>query len=186
MPDISNVRMAPPSSSPVDTVFPAKAARAAPPALPPDRIEHHGFGAGILVGGSAEAGLLGGCGVTASAGVGAFRDATGAVHGGSFAGGGAFGDVAGHTARTAHSTEPTGAIGAFAGAGIGAFVTNAASANDLRGVAQQYSVNVGVGPLKVSLQAGMSDGTFVGSVSVGPGIGLDVSRYPAESAARSW
>jgi hypothetical protein len=112
--------MAPPSSSPVDTVFPAKAARAAPPALPPDRIEHHGFGAGILVGGSAEAGLLGGCGVTASAGVGAFRDATGAVHGGSFAGGGAFGDVAGHTARTAHSTDPPGAIGAFAGAGIGA------------------------------------------------------------------
>ncbi len=186
MPEISNVRAATPPAAPIHVAAPPRSDAVSAPPLPSDRIEHHGLGAGILVGGSAEAGLLGGCGVTASAGVGAFRDETGAVHGGSFAGGGAFTGIGGRSERTARSAEPAGAIGAFAGAGIGAFITNAGSANDLRGVAQQYSVNVGVGPIKISLQAGASNGTFAGSISVGPGIGLDVSRYPAESVAKSW
>jgi hypothetical protein len=70
--------------------------------------------------------------------------------------------------------------------GIGAFVTNAASAKQLSGVAQTYSVNLGVGPLKLSVQVGASDGTYLGAVSVGPGIGLDASRYPTQSTTRTW
>lgn len=185
MSDIAKIQATTPPVAPASVASPAPGAASTPP-VPPDRVEQRGFGAGLLIGGSAEAGLLGGGGATASAGIGAFRADGGAIRAGAFAGGGAFSDIAGRGMRTAPSAEPVGVVGAFAGVGIGAFVTNAASANDLRGIAQQYSVNVGVGPLKLSLQAGASHGTFVGSISVGPGIGLDVSRYPAESVATSW
>jgi hypothetical protein len=77
-------------------------------------------------------------------------------------------------------------MGAFAGGGVGAFVTNAASAKQLGGIAQTYSLNVGVGPLKLSVGFGASAGTYLGSVSVGPGIGLDTSRYPTQTVTNSW
>jgi hypothetical protein len=168
------------------------------PALAPDRVDRtvagdrsdpgalHAFGAGVLAGASAEAGLLGGLGATASAGVGIFYDGKRSIHAGSFAGAGAFAGAGESDVKTSPSADPVNVVGAFAGMGIGAFVTNAASAKQLSGVAQTYSVNLGVGPLKLSVQVGSSDGTYVGAVSVGPGIGLDASRYPTQSTTRTW
>ncbi len=163
--------------------------RSAPePHLTVDRIDQaaHGFGVGFLGGASIEAGLGGGLGATAAAGAGMFYDRLRGVHPGTFAAAGAFAG-AGHAAhKTAAGGHAVAAFGAFAGAGFGAFITNAASANALAGVAQTYSLNLGIGPLKGSLQVAVAGDTYVGAVTVGPGIGLDASRYPTRGAARSY
>jgi hypothetical protein len=71
--------------------------------------------------------------------------------------------------------------GAFAGIGGGAFVSNAKSTGDLKGAFDTYSFNVGVGAIKVSLQFGYSGGTWIGSATFGPGIGISGSSYPTNT-----
>ncbi|GAC1453236.1 MAG: hypothetical protein NVS2B8_13670 [Vulcanimicrobiaceae bacterium] len=142
----------------------------------------HGFGFGITAGGSAEIGLVAGAGATASGGVGAFFDPRGAARVGAFGTGGAFAGI-GSRVATAPSGGAAGAVGAFLGLGIGAFATNARSAAELAGVEPTYSVNVGEG-IKFSAQFGVSrNGTFAGSVTFGPGAGIDVSRYPTKTVS---
>jgi hypothetical protein len=136
-----------------------------------------------MAGASAEAGSMAGLGATASVVAGLFYDGARSIRPGAFASAGAFAGGGSHVAKSSNSADPVGVIGAFAGAGIGAFVTNAASAKQLDGIAQTYSVNLGVGPLKLSVQMGAADGTYVGAVSVGPGIGLDAGRYPTNTVA---
>ena len=143
-----------------------------------DRVErtsspHRGFGVGLIAAVSAEAGVAVGAGASASAGTGLFYAGGHDVRPGSFAGAGAFAGPGNHV------------LGAFAGVGVGAFVSNADSAKQLAGIAQTYSLNVGVGPVKVSLQVGQADGTYIGSMVIGPGVGLDVSAYPTCSVATS-
>ncbi|GAC1303018.1 MAG: hypothetical protein NVS2B3_04620 [Vulcanimicrobiaceae bacterium] len=133
---------------------------------------------------TAQGGLpaLGG-GANASLGAGRFVDGSGGVRPGASAGGGAFAVAGSRDASASRSPEPARVFGAYAGASYGLFVTNAASASELAGVGETYAFDVGFGP-KVSVQVGVSPGnTYVGSVTVGPGIGLDVSRYATRSLA---
>lgn len=153
---------------------------------PPPTPSRHGFGLGIAIGVTAEGGLPGlGAGGNASGGVGLFADSPTHVQPGAFVGAGAFAD-AGHGRFAAPANAgPAAVLGAYAGAGYGLFVTNALSARALAGVAQTYALNLGFGP-KISVQLGASpDGTFVGSLTVGPGLGLDVSHYATRSSALS-
>lgn len=152
-------------------------------ATSPKPASHHGFGVGLTAGAAAEAGVGAGFGGTASVGAGLFFDGGRGLHPGAFAAAGAFAGVGNQGLTTTHSGDPVGVAGAFAGAGVGMFVTNAASAEQLGGIAQTYSLNLGVGPLKMSVQVGSADGTYLGAVTVGPGIGADVSRYPSSSIA---
>jgi hypothetical protein len=172
----------PPSTPPSDP---------APAPLTGDRIERstqpnaapvkHGFGIGLIGSATAEGGLGAGAGATAAAGAGLFYDGGRSVHPGAYAGAGAFAGGGEQAAKAPHTADAVGVLGVFAGIGVGIFVTNAASAEQLGGPAQTYSCNVGIGPVKLSVQLGISDSTYAGAVSVGPGIGLDVSRYPTQT-----
>ncbi len=131
-------------------------------------------GAGLIGSANAELGIAAGGGVTLDVGAGAF---TGGYHVGGFAGGGAF--VGGpHGPTLPGSKSAHGVIGAFAGAGGGAFLTNANEVAKLRGAFDTCSLNVGIGPVKGSVQIGISGGTWIMSVTFGPGLGADVTRYP--------
>lgn len=73
------------------------------------------------------------------------------------------------------------AAGAFAGAGGGVFITNANCAKQLSGPFDTFSINLGY-IYKVSFQLGVgSDGTFIASGTLGPGIGINVSGYPTNT-----
>lgn len=139
------------------------------------------WGFGIIGGGSVEAGVgIIGAGATGSVGGGVFGGGSQGVNVGGFASGGAFagGPGYGASAPTCQDTN-NGVVGAFAGVGAGGFATNATSPGDLAGYTPTYSFNVGVGPVKFSGQYGRSsNGTWLGSITIGPGIGLSGSRYP--------
>ena len=139
--------------------------------IPASSLPH---GAGVVGSGAVEGGIVAGAGGTVEAGGGAF---TGGNHVGGFAGGGGF--VGGPNGPTAPaSNSPHGAVGAFAGIGGGGFLTNASNVTQLRGPFHTCSLNVGIGPIKGSIQIGVSGGTWIGSITVGPGIGADISKYP--------
>jgi hypothetical protein len=76
-----------------------------------------------------------------------------------------------------------GALGAFAGAGGGWFLTNANSANELSGPFQNINFNIGEGPFQVSIQIGWSGDTWIASATYGPGAGVDVSSFQTNTAA---
>lgn len=145
------------------------------------------WGFGIAGGGSAEAGAIGvGAGATASGGAGVFWGGPQGVNAGAYGSAGAFAGGPGYGAQ--YPCYPQGnnaniAAGAFAGVGAGGFLTNASSAGDLRGPFDTYTVNIGVGPIQGSLQIGYSGGTWIGSVTVGPGIGISGSTYPTNTWA---
>jgi len=78
------------------------------------------------------------------------------------------------------------ALGAFAGIGVGAFLTNANDATELKGTAANtYSFNLGVGPVKFSAQAAESNGIWIASATVGSGCCISVSTYPTNTTADS-
>jgi len=166
-----------------------KRAASLPVTLPPDRIVRstahpsagasgaHGLGIGVIADVSAEVGLGAGAGATGCAGAGFFYGPGIGTHAGAYVANGAFVGAGSHGLRSPRTRDPVGALGAFVGGGIGAFVTNASSVRQLRGVAQTFSLNIGVGPVKLSAQLAESHGTVVGSLSIGPGIGLDASVY---------
>lgn len=77
-------------------------------------------------------------------------------------------------------------LGAYAGAGPFAFVTNATSVNQLSGHFATTTLNVGVGPVKFSLQLSTGNGIWEFSVGppipvVSPGIGFSVSHITTET-----
>ena len=138
------------------------------------------WGFGVTGGGSVEGGIgvIGG-GATGAIGSGIFGGGSQGVNVGGFAGGGAFAGGPGYGSSAPQCQgNQTGAAGAFAGAGVGLFLTNATSASDLGGYGSTYSFNVGVGPAKFSVQIGRSGNTWIGSATIGPGIGLSGSSYP--------
>ena len=92
---------------------------------------------------------------------------------GTFAGGPNYG--LGVPRRQSDGTTIVG--GGYAGIGTGPYLTNANTVSDLGGVFNTYSFNLGVGP-KVSFQFGISsNGTWIVSASMGPGVGASGSSY---------
>ncbi len=155
---------------------------------PVSRIDPYGlWGFGVTGGGSVEGGaVVVGAGATASAGAGVFWGGSQGVNVGAYGSTGAF--AGGPRYGTQYPAYPQGnnakvAGGAFAGVGAGAFVTNACSAGDLRGPFDTYTFNVGIGPIQATAQVGVSGGTWIGSVTVGPGVGISGSGYPTNTWA---
>ena len=86
---------------------------------------------------------------------------------GGFASGGAF-------AGTPGGTGGDFAAGAYAGVGGGGYLTSASKPCDLKAM-KSYSLDIGVGPFKVSIDLGIGGGNWMVGASFGPGIGLGVS-----------
>lgn len=77
-------------------------------------------------------------------------------------------------------------LGAYAGAGPFAFLTNATTVNQLSGHFATSTLNVGVGPVKFSLQFSTGNGIWEFSVGppipvISPGIGFSVSHITTET-----
>jgi RHS repeat-associated protein len=138
-------------------------------------------GIGVFGGGSAEAGVVYGAGATGALGGGLFWGKSPNV--GAFASGGAFVGGPGWTKQTAEcGGQVPFVLGAYGGVGAGLFLTNADTARQLRGPFQQWNLNIGVGFVKASASFEWSNGTWVLSISVGPGGIASVSGYPTSTA----
>jgi hypothetical protein len=155
---------------------------------PISRIDPYGlWGFSVAGGGSVEGGVVvAGAGATASAGAGVFGGGSQGINVGAYGSAGAFAGGPGYGPQ--YPDYPQGnnaniAGGAFAGAGAGAFIANACSAGELRGPFDTYTFNVGIGPIQATVQVGVSGGTWIGSVTVGPGIGISGSGYPTNTWA---
>ncbi len=142
------------------------------------------WGLGAIGSGSAEAGAVGiGAGATGAIGGGIFGGGPQGVNLGGFGSFGAFAGGPGYGPAYPGNNSNNVVGGAFAGGGGGVFATNAKCAGALKGPFDTYSFNIGVGPIKFSAQFGISDGTWIGSVTVGPGIGISGSGYPTNTWA---
>jgi RHS repeat-associated core domain len=139
-------------------------------------------GLGFNAGGSAQGGLINGGAMQASSGVGLFwghgLNAGGYTASGSFAGQGNFDyhspGEQGDSIYTPDNGYSTMAIGASAGLGVGAFYTNADSAEQLLGAFDTSTLNVGF----VTLQwAEDASGTYTASLGFAKGLGFDFNRY---------
>lgn len=145
---------------------------------PANEVDPSGLaGVGVLLAGGADVGLVEGAGAGGSAGWGGFWG-DGANFGG-FASLGCF--LGGPGAKNGWAyprTEKKGAIGAYAGIGIGPYVTNANNKNELKGPFQVLNINLALG-YGGSIQVGWdsTSGTFIVSGGVGYGYGVDVSWY---------
>jgi RHS repeat-associated protein len=140
------------------------------------------WGVGIIGSGSMEIGAVGiGAGVTGSIGGGVFGGGDGGMNLGGFGSLGGFAGGPGYGPSYPGDNNNNVVGGAFGGFGGGAFATNAKCAGDLKGPFDTYSFNIGVGPIKISAQFGISGGTWIGSVTVGPGFGITGSGYPTNT-----
>ena len=142
------------------------------------------WGFGLTVSGSIEAGVIVGGGATASAGGGIFGGGPQGLNVGGFKSAGGFAGVAGKGASYPASLPggTTGVAGAYLGVGGGGFITNAKSAEDLKGPFNTYSINTPIG----SIQYGKSGSTEILSVTCGippcgVGVGGEVSTYPTNT-----
>ena len=144
------------------------------------------WGFGGVLGGSAEGGaVVVGAGATVSGSAGVFWGGPQGTSVGAYASAGAFAGGPGYGPQYPKYPEGNNsnvAGGAFAGAG-GGFVTNACSAGELRGPFDTSTFNLGVGPIQGSLQIGVSGGTWIGSLTFGPGAGIAGSSYPTNTWA---
>jgi hypothetical protein len=125
------------------------------------------LGFGLIGGGDIELGWGKGVAITKSSGAGVFFGCGSSQRFGAFTNSGSL----------SPSTPPDRThtvFGANAGLGGGGFITNASSASELLGPFDTYSFNF---PL-ISIQVGFSNGTVIGSASIGRSLGFDVSRYP--------
>ncbi|MGH9482444.1 MAG: hypothetical protein ACRD1L_10190, partial [Terriglobales bacterium] len=138
-----------------------------------------GLGGGIVGGASAEAGLGNtGVGAQASTGGGGFITPDFAFSFGGFASGGAIAELGSHaTGLPRQDPTLTTFAGAYAGAGVGGYVTDAGRAGQLRGPFLTFTASLG-GTIGGSLQLQVdSHGTFLLSYEFGPGIGASFSAY---------
>ena len=115
----------------------------------------------------------------ASGGAGAFWGGAQGANVGAFVAAGAVagGGESGYCAPPATEGETNGIAGAYAGGGIGFFVTNATSVSEVAGAFSAYNVSVGY-LFSVGVQYEFSGSTWLLAVSFGPGWGLSVSGYP--------
>jgi RHS repeat-associated protein len=144
------------------------------------------FGFGYTGGVSAEAGIgKYGLAGNASGGVVLFANGLSDVSLGAFFSRGmvSLGPTEGtRWSSTGKSPEKSKVLGASAGVGHGIFVTNANCPSDMRGVSDSVSANIGIGPLKASVQFGIGNGTWTFSATFGPGVGLSLSEYSSATS----
>jgi hypothetical protein len=74
--------------------------------------------------------------------------------------------------------EPGAVIGAFAGFGVGMYITNATSARDLEGQSRTRFLDLGAGSAKFSVQYAESSGKWIGSLTWGPAKGVAAGWVP--------
>jgi RHS repeat-associated protein len=127
---------------------------------------------------------------TLSAGWGAFYDLNNGLSNGGFASGAALMYSGNNVLATppqtlGGNTVSPGYLGAYAGAGLSFFGTNAHSAQQLGGHFVVYQGNVGLGVAKASMSLALGNGVAVFSASVvpltGTGIGVSGTRYVTDT-----
>lgn len=141
----------------------------------PNPCGSHGLGFGVLGGGTAEAGVaVAGAAATGSLGGGAFYNSSSGASLGGFAEGGMAAYAGSAVTGDPVQDDGPSVLGAFAGAGVGVFVSNAGSAQQLAGHFLTFSGDVGFPlPGKISLQVSFSsNGTWIGSIAYGLGAGI--------------
>ncbi len=149
-----------------------------------------GGGIVIFAQASAAVGLIAtGAAAQGSVGLGGFYNSQGGISGGLVASGGATAYAGKHVAGIPSQKDKPFVFGAYAGYGPGILVTNAGSADQLKGPFQTLNIDIGFPFLgKASIQAASSGGIWTFSVSGGPspyangGI-FDVSYYTTNTAA---
>jgi hypothetical protein len=92
-----------------------------------------------------------------------------------------------HVAAAPSQSVQPGIFGAYAGAGGSIFFTNARSVQQLSGPFTTYSLNVGVGPVKFSVQ--YATGGSINVLSIGPpyagaSIGGSITRTVTNTATQ--
>jgi RHS repeat-associated protein len=147
------------------------------------------WGFGAVAGGNAEGGVgMVSAGAQASGGVGAFFRGLSprSFNVGAFFTRGAFARFFGRKACMTSPTgpaNPLGAVGAFAGAGWGGFITNADNVGKLQGPFDSINGSLGVGKVKFGFTAAYDDkGTWQISVTTGPGLVASGSSYPTRTS----
>jgi len=148
-----------------------------PPAQPPQTpkaCQSHGFGFGALGGGTAEGGVgAAGAAATGSAGGGVYYSRPNGASAGLFAEGSAAAYAGSHNVGAPKQNGPM-ALGLFGGVGVGGFITNAGSNQQLSGHFLTLSGDVGT-PFtgKIPVQLSVSgNNTWVLSATYGPGAGI--------------
>ena len=149
------------------------------------------WGFGPIVSGSAEIGIgVAGAGAAGDAGAGLFWSGfLRRLNLGAFAGWGGFVGGIEETNRdrigypSSPCNKPASILGLFAGGGGGLFLTNAESASQLSGPFDTSFINVALaGFIKFSVQFGRdAKGTWIGSITLGPGWGISGSTYPTNT-----
>ncbi len=138
------------------------------------------WGLGVVASGSSEGGVgAAGAGGTVSAGSGIFGGGSQGLNSGGFtsAGGFAGGPGYGVGAPAVQSGGTSMATGAYSGVGTGGFITNATNVGQPAGPFNTYFVNTPA----ISFQFGESNGTWIFSVTAGPGLGASGGAYPTET-----
>jgi RHS repeat-associated protein len=148
------------------------------------------WGLGFLGGGSAETGVVYGGGGTMVAGGGLFGKGLRPSGTETFLSGGAFVGGPGLAKKAPKDCpQKPWALGGFAGAGLGPFITNAKNTGygpgGLAGPFKQWNLNAGIGPIQFSASFAYNGGTWIGSITAGPGLGLNASGYPTETVPQS-
>lgn len=139
--------------------------------------------AGLSYGGNADAGAgYEGISATGSAGYGMFYNGNTGFSKGGFAGGGATAYFFnGNVGAPKQQGQPFN-FGGYAGVGPNAWVSNAGGAPQLGGPFTTWSLNVGAGPAKFSLQ--LSYGGGIWQLSYGPPIPLVSAGTPSISVSK--
>lgn len=141
----------------------------------PTNCASHGFGVGVLGGGTGEGGVgVAGTGASGSTGAGIFYSGPNGASAGGFIEGGGFANAGSHMVGAPAQTNGSMGLGGFAGGGGGFFVTNAGSPQQLSGPFLTFSADIGT-PFTgaLSLQFSISsNNTFMFSATYGPGAGV--------------
>ncbi len=152
-----------------------------------------GFGAGVLAGGNADAGVYAaGATIAGSAGAGGFYNSETGLSGGAFASGAAVAYAGSHVAAAPAQRSQPRVSGAYAGYGPGLFVTNAGSTSQLKGPFDTLTFNIGIGfaKLSVSIATDKKTGVVFASATGGPapyssGVGFSITTTTTNTAVAS-
>jgi len=123
------------------------------------------WGLGLNAGGTAEAGMGSGGAIQANSGVGLFGGGNNGINVGGYTASGSF-------AGEARSNQFV--IGATAGLGVGGFISNAKSAQQLLGPFDTWTLNLPI----VSFQYASDGSIWTAGMSLGKSWGISFSRYP--------
>jgi len=148
-----------------------------------------GFGGDIGASGAYGIGVAGAA-LNSSAGFGAFWGGDAGLNLGCFESTGAFIGGPGYGPSYPEDDTLNVALGAFAGVGGGAFLTNANSAKELESTSYTAAYDMGIGPINFSFSLSYGygdDGRFLwlGSLSAGPGVGVGRTHFSTNTTSAS-